>query len=150
MSDRCSAADGSRKRLCGACNHPVAYHRGGFGDCCALACECNQWIPTGTDDGEERRSDEETSATLASLRYGELPEGVGQWMTIDDAVLETIERLHVYDDQAPACEAFLRDLLERVRLWGRFEMWTVLMSGELGADELLAELRRRDARRASE
>ena len=92
----------------------------------------------------ERLVNRPPSATLASLRYADLPEGVAQAMTVDDALLETLERLHDYDDEAPGSEAFVRDLLLRVRLWGRHELWRVLLSGDMSADELLAELQRRD------
>jgi hypothetical protein len=112
-----------------------------------LACECARWSEPSQHALWDDEADDGTQVTLASLRYASLPDGVAQWMTLDDAVIETIERLHDYDDRAPGCEAFLRDLLQRVRLWSRFELWAVLTSGDVGADDLLAQLCERDANR---
>jgi hypothetical protein len=133
-----------RRPLCGECDHAIGLHLRGSGRCRALACECARWSePT-----QQKLWDEDaagTPVTLASLRYAALPEGLAQSLSIDDALLETLERLRDYDDEAPASEAFVRDLLERVRLWNRHELWRVLRAGDMGADELLAELQRRDA-----
>src|SRR5829696_1075116 len=72
------------RRLCGACGHRIALHLHGCGSCCALACECGAWTDRGEPpvcDGEG--GDDGAPATLASLRYAELPEGVAQLSTVD-------------------------------------------------------------------